>query len=144
MLEWLKRHAWKACKPLKGFTSSNLVLSAKIPYRAFCEGFFVKSVPKNVPKIRFRGSPSLDLLQGSRSRCEADRSASPGLLISPAPLRRGQASLRDCRDNLLRLFFNKISIFQDCFCIFASTLKHLLWNSILTYCTEIHIDLSHR
>ena len=41
MLEWLKRHAWKACKPLKGFTSSNLVLSAKIPYRAFCEGFFV-------------------------------------------------------------------------------------------------------
>ena len=46
MLEWLKRHAWKACKPLKGFTSSNLVLSAKIPYRAFCKGFFVKSVPK--------------------------------------------------------------------------------------------------
>ena len=85
VLEWLKRHAWKACKPLKGFTSSNLVLSAKIPYRAFCEGFFVKSVPKNVPKIRFRGSPSLDLLQGSRSRCEADRSASPGLLIFPAP-----------------------------------------------------------
>ncbi len=52
MLEWLKRHAWKACKPLKGFTSSNLVLSAKIPYRAFCEGFFVKSVQKNVPKIK--------------------------------------------------------------------------------------------
>ena len=50
MLEWLKRHAWKACKPLKGFTSSNLVLSAKIPYRAFCEGFFVKSVPKKCPK----------------------------------------------------------------------------------------------
>ena len=30
-------------------TSSNLVLSAKIPYRALCEGFFVKSGPKNVP-----------------------------------------------------------------------------------------------
>ena len=29
MLEWLKRHAWKACIPLKGITSSNLVLSAK-------------------------------------------------------------------------------------------------------------------
>ena len=28
MLEWLKRHAWKACIPLKGITSSNLVLSA--------------------------------------------------------------------------------------------------------------------
>ena len=28
VLEWLKRHAWKACKPLKGFESSNLFLSA--------------------------------------------------------------------------------------------------------------------
>ena len=28
MLEWLKRHAWKACIPLKGIMSSNLVLSA--------------------------------------------------------------------------------------------------------------------
>lgn len=28
-----------------------LVLSAEIPYRALCEGFFVKSGPKNVPKI---------------------------------------------------------------------------------------------
>ena len=28
MLEWLKRHAWKACKPPKGFTGSNPVLSA--------------------------------------------------------------------------------------------------------------------
>ena len=30
MLEWLKRHAWKACILLKGITSSNLVLSARI------------------------------------------------------------------------------------------------------------------
>ena len=29
MLEWLKRHAWKACKRLKRFTGSNPVLSAK-------------------------------------------------------------------------------------------------------------------
>jgi hypothetical protein len=29
MLEWLKRHAWKACKPLKGFAGSNPALSAK-------------------------------------------------------------------------------------------------------------------
>ena len=28
MLEWLKRHAWKACSRLKRLTSSNLVLSA--------------------------------------------------------------------------------------------------------------------
>ena len=28
VLEWLKRHAWKACKPLKGFAGSNPVLSA--------------------------------------------------------------------------------------------------------------------
>ena len=26
--EWLKRHAWKACKPLKGFAGSNPALSA--------------------------------------------------------------------------------------------------------------------
>ncbi len=28
MLEWLKRHAWKACKPLKGFAGSNPAFSA--------------------------------------------------------------------------------------------------------------------
>ena len=28
MLEWLKRHAWKACNPLKGFGGSNPPLSA--------------------------------------------------------------------------------------------------------------------
>lgn len=28
VLEWLKRHAWKACKPLKGFVGSNPILSA--------------------------------------------------------------------------------------------------------------------
>lgn len=29
VLEWLKRHAWKACIPLKGIESSNLFLSAQ-------------------------------------------------------------------------------------------------------------------
>ena len=29
VLEWLKRHAWKACIPLKGIAGSNPVLSAK-------------------------------------------------------------------------------------------------------------------
>ena len=28
MLEWLKRHAWKACKLLKGFAGSNPAFSA--------------------------------------------------------------------------------------------------------------------
>ena len=30
MLEWLKRHAWKACIPLKGIRGSNPRLSAEI------------------------------------------------------------------------------------------------------------------
>ena len=30
MLEWLKRHAWKACGLLKGLASSNLALSANL------------------------------------------------------------------------------------------------------------------
>ena len=30
MLEWLKRHAWKACIPLKGIGGSNPPLSAEI------------------------------------------------------------------------------------------------------------------
>ena len=32
MLEWLKRHAWKACKLQKGFRGSNPRLSAKGDY----------------------------------------------------------------------------------------------------------------
>ena len=32
MLEWLKRHAWKACKLQKGFRGSNPRLSAKLTY----------------------------------------------------------------------------------------------------------------
>ena len=50
MLEWLKRHAWKACVPQKGIASSNLALSAETPCRVFCEGFFVNRGLKNVPK----------------------------------------------------------------------------------------------
>ena len=30
MLEWLKRHAWKACIPLKGIGGSNPPLSATV------------------------------------------------------------------------------------------------------------------
>ena len=32
MLEWLKRHAWKACIPLKGIRGSNPRLSACLLY----------------------------------------------------------------------------------------------------------------
>ena len=35
MLEWLKRHAWKACIPLKGIGGSNPPLSAKLLYFHF-------------------------------------------------------------------------------------------------------------
>ena len=34
MLEWLKRHAWKACNLQKGFRGSNPRLSAKILLQA--------------------------------------------------------------------------------------------------------------
>ena len=33
MLEWLKRHAWKACIPLKGIRGSNPRLSADMKKR---------------------------------------------------------------------------------------------------------------
>ena len=33
MLEWLKRHAWKACIPLKGIRGSNPRLSAEMKER---------------------------------------------------------------------------------------------------------------
>ena len=39
VLEWLKRHAWKACKPLKGFVGSNPILSAQtMPVRLDTDG----------------------------------------------------------------------------------------------------------
>ena len=48
MLEWLKRHAWKACKPLKGFAGSNPALSAiKGVNQAFAR-FTPFFTPKNV------------------------------------------------------------------------------------------------
>ena len=44
MLEWLKRHAWKACILLKGIASSNLALSAKhFKLSAQRWAFFVQS-----------------------------------------------------------------------------------------------------
>ena len=61
MLEWLKRHAWKACKPLKGFPSSNLGLSAeriaaqRIALGCFCvrrTGSLLTSPPDTKQPVR--------------------------------------------------------------------------------------------
>ena len=49
MLEWLKRHAWKACIPLKGIRGSNPRLSAELTGQN-------RTVSRQVPQIqRFVG-----------------------------------------------------------------------------------------
>ena len=40
MLEWLKRHAWKACIRQKRIGGSNPPYSAKKPLQKTCNGFF--------------------------------------------------------------------------------------------------------
>ena len=45
VLEWLKRHAWKACIPLKGIGGSNPPLSAFI--------YIIKYMKKNTAIARF-------------------------------------------------------------------------------------------
>ena len=48
MLEWLKRHAWKACIPQKGISGSNPDLSAeKWPIDIY-KPLFIFSVTNNV------------------------------------------------------------------------------------------------
>ena len=42
MLEWLKRHAWKACIRQKRIGGSNPPYSAKKPLQVFCSGFFCR------------------------------------------------------------------------------------------------------
>ena len=44
--EWFKAHAWKACKPFKGFGGSNPPLSANgsLP-------FFILKIPRNNQRI---------------------------------------------------------------------------------------------
>ena len=41
MLEWLKRHAWKACIRQKCIAGSNPAFSAKMPENRVFSGFFV-------------------------------------------------------------------------------------------------------
>ena len=45
MLEWLKRHAWKACIPLKGIRGSNPRLSAELTGQ-------YRTVSRQVPQIQ--------------------------------------------------------------------------------------------
>mgnify|MGYP000772136161 CR=1 FL=1 len=45
MLEWLKRHAWKACIPLKGIRGSNPRLSAELTGQN-------RTVSRQVPQIQ--------------------------------------------------------------------------------------------
>ena len=47
MLEWLKRHAWKACNRQKRFGSSNLPHSAKTVCYTTARCFFIFRILKN-------------------------------------------------------------------------------------------------
>ena len=48
MLEWLKRHAWKACIRQKRIPSSNLGLSARKRPTDICKAFLFFRASKNV------------------------------------------------------------------------------------------------
>ena len=48
VLEWLKRHAWKACIPQKGIPSSNLGRSAKM------DGVFLRTAEVRTSRVRHR------------------------------------------------------------------------------------------
>ena len=48
MLEWLKRHAWKACIPLKGIRGSNPRLSAIKGVNQVITRFTPFITPKNI------------------------------------------------------------------------------------------------
>ena len=68
MLEWLKRHAWKACSRLKRLTGSNPVLSAKADTCIRAELVRAKvligqSIPSNVLQSRATGIPFIFPLQ---------------------------------------------------------------------------------
>ena len=52
MLEWLKRHAWKACKLQKGFGGSNPPLSARL----------LRTIESELAQVRLR----VKVLQGCR------------------------------------------------------------------------------
>ena len=75
MLEWLKRHAWKACKLQKGFGGSNPPLSAKI-LKTTCLSLF-----KHGGRKIFARMPSADC-----GVFEVGERSEVGVLESPAKL----------------------------------------------------------
>ena len=89
MLEWLKRHAWKACKRLKRFTGSNPVLSAE------CEGeakkvspFLFSQLPYQLPSDPFTSRQ--DSVRPATGQRKKQRFSLPFLLF-PLPLHKKQA-----------------------------------------------------
>ena len=77
MLEWLKRHAWKACKLQKGFGGSNPPLSAK--------AFLTRMSPSLLERMSFRK----DLHRMPVADCgvfEVGERSEVGVLESPAKL----------------------------------------------------------
>jgi hypothetical protein len=53
MLEWLKRHAWKACIPPKGIRGSNPRLSALRSKRKSFEGFLFAFIINKLRRNKF-------------------------------------------------------------------------------------------
>ena len=51
MLEWLKRHAWKACIRQKRIGGSNPPYSAGKPLQVFCSGFFLQTERKFITAV---------------------------------------------------------------------------------------------
>ena len=62
MLEWLKRHAWKACKRQKRFPGSNPGLSAKILQNPLKISGFFFSIPVVPKQLRISFLPYCELL----------------------------------------------------------------------------------
>ena len=52
MLEWLKRHAWKACKRPKRFGGSNPPLSAKVSVTSCTTTSYADFSFKSAPNLR--------------------------------------------------------------------------------------------
>ena len=62
MLEWLKRHAWKACKRQKRFPGSNPGLSAKILQNPLIFSGFFFSIPVIPKQLRISFLPFCHIL----------------------------------------------------------------------------------
>ena len=90
MLEWLKRHAWKACVPQKGIASSNLALSAEESRasKSLGRGFFFLRPPFMPPRRISCAKPALFAYEMAffRGSC-----AKPGLFAHEIALGPGSS-----------------------------------------------------